>query len=580
VLKGSEALALALSASGLPSLYSAPHTPLRRVERLYARSNEECHQALSDNLAVSLALGGALLSGHPTCALLGQAGVGGSMEALSAAALLSEYRSGCVLIEGADARTGLCDNRAALQGTASLPILEAGSAEEIYQLARLGFLASEAGGLPMVLRTGARALEDRGDVREGLLSARQGDPADTRSAAEGPLTFCRDDAPYLCNAAAHPFHSERRERRLKTLGQVAAALASIGLSGPARRGVVLAGHLGPRAQALATARGLPTLRLGMAWPLPEPLLCDFLGGLSEVLVLEEGEPFLFLHLQALAHREQVPVRVVAPEGMMQRRPRFFDEADLDAAIRRFAGPADREAAEPPPGYDLALAQRRIRDLLPPTLDDQGELGEEPWPLYFARLKNKRPRFSRADPRLHLLTLLRHLPRPSLIVAGPGPAGDLGGPQRLIDVQLHGGAAAPVAGALSRAQAVVGLVEEAKGRPLSVALLDGSAGPGSQHLEQLGVLDNALSRRDVLHVLILPQEHEGEGEARVAEGLLPQLRAAGVDVVMADLHDGEAVARAVAYTAHRQGPRALLCYGQKGEPGTSGTSGLWPGADGL
>ncbi len=569
MLKGSEALALALSRSGLRGVFSAPYTPLRRVERLHSRGSEECHQALSDNVAVSLALGGAMLSHHPTCALLGQAGAGGAMEALSTAALLSEYRSGCVLIEGADPRTGrgLCDNRAALQGIASLPILEPGSTTEVYQLARLSFLISQAGGLPVVLRMAPRALEDRGDVREGLWAEDGAEP--------GPLSYCRDDGPYLFTAATHHFHAERRERRLQALSHVSAALASIGLSAGSDRGVVLAGHLSSRAQAQATDLGLPTLRLGMAWPLPEPLLLDFLGGLKEALVLEEGEPFLLTRLQALAHRAGLSVRVVGPEAMTLRRPVAFEDADLFAALLRFAGPsAGANSADASPGYDLTLSRARIRELLPPKLDPNEELDEEPWPLYFARMKNKRPRFSRADPRLQLLTLLRHLPRPTLIVAGPGPIGDLGGPQRLVDVQLHGGAVAPVAGALSRADAVVGLEPEPAGRPLSVALLDGSAGPGSQHLEQLGVLDNALSGRDVLHVMILLHEHEPEGEAetRAAQWLLPQLRAAGVEISTADLHDGESMARAVSYAAHRHGPRALLCYGQRAEHGSSSSSG--------
>jgi hypothetical protein len=185
-------------------------------------------------------------------------------------------------------------------------------------------------------------------------------------------------------------------------------------------------------------------------------------------------------------------------------------------------------------------------------DDDGE----PWPLYVSRSRTKMRAFPPKDGRLTLLKSLRDLDRPTIIVADQGATGVLGIRDRLIDVKMHMGSAAPVAGALADAAEV----EEQTGAPLAVALISDT---NHYHSELPGVLDNAIARREVLHVIAV--NRHGTPGMTVKTPSLPddaletQLRAAGLHVATASLDD-PGLAAAVAYAASRHGPRALICYG--------------------
>jgi hypothetical protein len=167
-------------------------------------------------------------------------------------------------------------------------------------------------------------------------------------------------------------------------------------------------------------------------------------------------------------------------------------------------------------------------------------------------------FAANDARAALLSSLRKLDRPTIIVSDAGALGVLGVRDRLVDVKMNMGSAAPVAGALADAAEV----EEQPGTPLAVALVGDR---NHYHSELLGILDNAVARREVLHVLVAHRRGDGAGAAKTPslpdEALETQLRSAGLHVATASLDD-PGLAAAVAYSASRQGPRALICYGAR------------------
>ena len=138
---------------------------------------------------------------------------------------------------------------------------------------------------------------------------------------------------------------------------------------------------------------------------------------------------------------------------------------------------------------------------------------------------------------------------------------LGIRDKLVDVKMHMGSAAPIAGALASAAEV----EERPGAPLAVALIGDT---NHYHSELLGVLDNAIARREVLHVLVVNRRSEMTAGVRTPyladDALETQLRSAGLHVATASLDD-PGLASAVAYSASRSGPRALLCYGESAAP---------------
>src|SRR5438067_2338109 len=92
--------------------------------------------------------------------------------------------------------------------------------------------------------------------------------------------------------------------------------------------------LDDKGDVLEATRRLPTLRLGAAWPLPKETLTKFLLARDEVLVLEEGEPFLEREIQALVHREGLACKVRGAGG---DRPLSLDDERVDTLLGRFGG---------------------------------------------------------------------------------------------------------------------------------------------------------------------------------------------------------------------------------------------------
>lgn len=543
MLTGNEALARALTAARIRSAWSYPGAPLVKAQLLLDQKSGAqavTHRfTVNEHVATSLALGGALLSGHGTCTLMRHGGINVALDALATFGVVNELRSPSLIVEGIDPQPAWSasaqDNRAMLTSVAHLLQVEAGSADEIYQMTRLAAHASLRAGMPVLVRVHPRTLETKSGVQES--------PPDL---PEGALMmFSRASGPFISTASTCRYHVEKRGRRLQQLEPLVEALAHKTL-GDSNRAVVMAGTLSPSAHARAWARRLSTVRLGAAWPLPRQALLELMKGRDEVLVLEEGEPFLERELQAFAQREWLECRV---RGAGDARPQRLDDERIDTLLGRFGG---RVRADVDPAVRSTAEWKAAGEAIAALGDDDGE----PWPLYVARARPKMKAFAANDARATLLTSLRKLERPTIIVSDAAALGVLGIRDRLVDVKMNMGSAAPVAGALADAAEV----EEQPGAPLAVALI----GDGNHyHSELNGILDNAVARREVLHVLVVHRKSDGAGAVRTPtlpdDALETQLRSAGLHVATASLDD-PGLAAAVAYSASRHGPRALICYG--------------------
>jgi indolepyruvate ferredoxin oxidoreductase alpha subunit len=539
VLTGSQALGRALAAARVRAAWSYPGAPLLKLGLLLDGGGAKglAHRyAVNDHAAVSMALGGALLHGNATAVLLKHLGIGSTLEALGTFGVVNELRSGCLIIEGVDpapvASHNAQDNRTSLVRIGHLLQLEAAAPDELYHFTRLAKRVSERCGMPVVLRVGARGLDAEGDPGEL--------PPDP---LHGESAFSRAAGPLVCTAATYRYHVDKRRRRLRQLAPFIDALAlRVGDGGA--RGVVIAGHLGARIQSLVSAHGLPSLRLGTSFPLPRKPLIEFLRGKSEVLVLEEGEGVLEEALLGLAHREGIAVTVRGAEGA---RPLALDEERAQRALAKFCA---KETAIPDGGPRDSAAWKRISD----TVDAIGEDDGEPWPLYVARLRRSMKGFVADDRRALLLEILRKLDRPTIIVGDPGNISVLGIRDRLVDVKMHMGSAASIAGAMSEAAEV----EERVGAPLAVALM---ADTNLYHSGLLGLIDNAVAKREVLHVIVATRNPSAVRPPALSEDALEAaLRGTGVHVSTVALADPD-LPNAISYAAQRVGPRVLLCIAE-------------------
>jgi hypothetical protein len=363
------------------------------------------------------------------------------------------------------------------------------------------------------------------------------------------MLFARSAGPFAATPSTFRYHRDKRARRLHQLGPIVEALAHRTF-GDSNRAVLLAGTLSPTAHARAWSRRLSTLRLGTSWPLPRQALLDLMNGRQELLVLEEGEPILEREVQAFAQRESLACRV---RGSGDARPQRLDDERIDTLLQRYGG---RVRADVDPVVRATGEWKAAADAIAALGEDDGE----PWPLYFGRMRAKMKPARADDPRLALLQSLRALARPTIIAGDGAVATTHGITERLIDVGMEAGAAAPSAAALADAAEV----EEQSGAPLAVALIGGGA---HYHAELPGMLDNAIARRQVLHVIVVARPSDkAKLPSLGADALEAQLRHAGMHVASASLDD-PGLAAAVAYSASRHGSRALVCYGAEPEEGS-------------
>ncbi len=475
---------------------------------------------LHDGIATAGALGAALVDGFGASAVV-DLPAGPAFAVLTSLGLLNELRGPAVLV--ADTRL---DCRAAWSYEAHLCQLEASVADEAYHLGRLAVRLSRHGGFPVVVRL---PTHDRATPVTEL-------PPDL---PPSPGSFSRAAGPHRAGAESRFYHRQKRARRTRLVEDLMDLLCvQLGVEGP--RAVIIAGHLPPDVQARAWARRLPSLRLGGAWPLPEARLRDFLHSRDRVLVLEEGEPMLVRSLRAFAHQQRMSCEVEGTDGPW---PQILLPDQVETILTRFGGRVRGEvAALNRPGSTFTAIREAI-DALPEDED-------EPWPLYYARASSMAER-APADPPPTLVAALRAIGQPTVVVSEPTCGLEPRDAGRTLDIEVETGQATAVAGALA----------DALGGALLPIAIVGQL--GFDQLEHIAVFDNALARRDVLHIIVAPRTAASSIEAR--------LRAIGLSVAISSLADARLGATLTAVAGAGQsadqrgpklGPRALICHGER------------------
>ncbi|MEA2053770.1 MAG: indolepyruvate ferredoxin oxidoreductase subunit alpha [Candidatus Thermoplasmatota archaeon] len=86
------------------------------------------------------------------------------------------------------------------------------------------------------------------------------------------------------------------------------------------------------------------LKLGMTNPLPRKMCIDFLKACGRVLVVEELEPFLEEQLKAIAHEEEIDVKIYGKGYGGLSRIYEYDVDIVERVIRKFFGLKEKESA--------------------------------------------------------------------------------------------------------------------------------------------------------------------------------------------------------------------------------------------
>ena len=225
---------------------------------------------------------------------------------------LSGVRGGLVVAAGDDPGAAWSQNEQdtrPLAAACQLPVLEPTSAELGAETMRSAFALSRRLALPVVVRFTGGFAQDTATLPLVLPADRPG-----RSKA-GNDEFPVDGRLRATARRAVRLH-QGLYRKLDEASQLAddSALNDYCSPGDGTRAVLAVGHT---AALLEEAAGQPSpvavCRLTTSFPLPERRLGEFLAPLTEVLVLEEGGPFVETNVRALVQRGGLGTSILGKE---------------------------------------------------------------------------------------------------------------------------------------------------------------------------------------------------------------------------------------------------------------------------
>ncbi len=271
-------------------------------------------------------------------------------------------------------------------------------------------------------------------------------------------------------------YSEDVRKRLADLERLAAETAGrwVAVSrSPEKkeRGIVCSGFMGvliDEAQA-GCGTDFPVLRLKAAWPPFHEPISTFLSGLSGVLVLEEGRPFLEERVGMLANSSNPGLPVWGKRAGLS--PDGAGTITKETVVRALEFLKDPERLPAP----LAPAERAWGR----------KTVEEFFPVYQA---------------LHRVyespETWRPREVPLIVVTGTGNFGSYAIPEGWVDFKFHLGSSFPIAGGL--AEAVAAEQEGVRGESPVIVAVTGDC--SLFHSDHPGLVDNVHHRKPILHVV--------------------------------------------------------------------------------
>lgn len=169
---------------------------------------------------------------------------------------------------------------------AMIPILEPSSQQEAYDMVRYGYELSEKLRLPLLMRVTTRMAHSRAVVKVLPVNeiAEQNSMNDNARAADFILL--------PANARRRNNELVAQQPELEKIAEESRFNKYINGNGKAERGIIACGiawnYLN---EYLASDSTLPRIKISQ-YPLPKKLICDLASKCKEILVVEEGQPFV------------------------------------------------------------------------------------------------------------------------------------------------------------------------------------------------------------------------------------------------------------------------------------------------
>ncbi len=296
LLLGDEAVALAALHAGISAAYAYPGTPSTEIfeylEPRAAALGMTAHWCANEKTAYEQALGVSMVGGRALVSMK-HVGLNVAMDPFVNSALVG-IRGGLVVVVADDPGMHSSQNEQdsrILADFAGVPCLEPGSQQEAYDMTREAFAWSERHRVPVMLRMVTRLCHGRAEVAE--------------RAAERPLHPSKPHEAWEWTLL--PGNARRlRKILLEAQTGIRRQVLESGWSrlepdaGSARMGVITTGIA--RNYLLENLADLAERPLHLhvgAYPLPRELVERLTAQVDDILVLEEGEPFVERRIRGL-----------------------------------------------------------------------------------------------------------------------------------------------------------------------------------------------------------------------------------------------------------------------------------------
>jgi indolepyruvate ferredoxin oxidoreductase alpha subunit len=338
LLMGNEAIARGAVEGGVSLASAYPGTPSSEIGNTFALVAKELgfYFEWSGNEKVALEVAyGASMCNQRAIVSMKHVGVNVALDILNPISLRG-VKGGLVLVSTDDpsqhsSRTEQ-DNRW-LAKLNDVPLLEPSTPQEAKDYTRYALELSEEVGLPVMLRTVTRLNHMRSDVTLGEIEK-----------PSRNVDFDWEGFSYRVAGFERLFrrHRERHEK-IDAVREVFEGLGlnELKLNGGEKLGVIGVGFAHTYVMDAIRAMGLENrvalLKLATPHPLPKMLVGRLLGAVDTVLVVEEVDPFVELHVKALAKDVAPEVKVYG--RMVGQLPREGELSHklVDSAIARLVG---------------------------------------------------------------------------------------------------------------------------------------------------------------------------------------------------------------------------------------------------
>lgn len=290
VLLGDEAIGQGALDAGLSGVYAYPGTPSTEITEYIQRSKEakerNVHSEWSANEKTAMEAGlGMSYAGKRALVCMKHVGLNVAADAFVNAGMTGT-NGGLVVLVADDPSMHSSQNEqdSRFYGKFSMvPVLEPATQQEAYDMTRYGFQLSEKFSLPVMLRITTRLAHSRSSV------------SPSEVLPENELKLPADLKQFILLPS---IARQRYKGLLSMQSQLEAEAGQSGLNrletgGDHSRGIIACGLAYNYYKEIAIEAGLafPLLKISQ-YPVSPDLLNNFVGGVDEILVLEEGAPMI------------------------------------------------------------------------------------------------------------------------------------------------------------------------------------------------------------------------------------------------------------------------------------------------